>query len=129
MFDTTPVHINGVQLSPLEFISQLLINEWRLGPEEEDFTVMQVIVKGKKEGKEKKIEYNLLDHYDPKTKTSSMARTTGYTCTAVVNLIAKKLFNQKGVFPPELIGNNKECFDFVMNYLAERGVIWKKTEQ
>ena len=94
------------------------------GPEEEEFTVMKVIVKGK----EKTIEYNLLDRYDASTKTSSMARTTGYTCTAAVNLIAKKLFNEKGVFPPELVGNNKVCFDFVMNYLRERKVILKKSE-
>ena len=78
--------------------------------------------------KGKTIEYNLLDRYDAATKTSSMARTTGYTCTAAVNLIAKKLFNKKGVFPPELIGKNKKCFDFVMNYLKERNVNWKMSE-
>ena len=125
IFDTTPVNINGTYIAPLDFISKLLINEWKLGPEEEDFTVMKVIVKGQQEGKEKIIEYNLLDRYDHVTKTSSMARTTGYTCTAAVNLLKKILFNKKGVFPPELIGSNKECFDFVMNYLKERKVNWE----
>ncbi len=128
MFDTIPVNINGIMVSPLEFISRLLINEWKLGPEEEDFTVMKVIIKGEQDGKEKVIEYNLLDRYDPVTKTSSMARTTGYTCTAAVNLLIKNLFNRKGIFPPELIGSNKDCFDFVMNYLGARNVIWMKTE-
>ena len=55
-----------------------------------------------------------------------MARTTGYTCTAAVNLIAKKLFTEKGVFPPELVGKDKKCFDFVMNYLKERNVNWRQ---
>ncbi|MBL7747944.1 MAG: hypothetical protein JNM19_10980, partial [Chitinophagaceae bacterium] len=108
--------------SPLEFTSKLLVNEWKLGPEEEEFTVMKVVIKGK----DKTITYNLFDRYDAVTKTSSMARTTGYTCTAAVHLIAKELFTEKGVFPPELIGNRKECFVFVLNYLAERKVIWKK---
>lgn len=125
MFDTTPVNINGTHISPLDFISKLLINEWKLGPEEEDFTVMKVIVKGQQEGKGKIIEYKLLDRYDPVTKISSMARTTGYTCTAAVNLLIKNLFNKKGIFPPELIGSKKECFDFVMNYLKERNVNWE----
>ena len=62
------------------------------------------------------------------TKTSSMARTTGYTCTAAVNLITKGLFNEKGVFPPELVGKDKNCFEFVMNYLEERKVNWVMTE-
>ncbi len=54
-----------------------------------------------------------------------MSRTTGYTCTAAVHLIAKKLFTDKGVFPPELVGKNKNCFEFVIDYLKERGVNWK----
>ena len=56
-----------------------------------------------------------------------MARTTGYTCTAAVNLIAKSLFNKEGVYPPELVGNDKTCFEFVLNYLKDRNVNWRKT--
>ena len=123
-FDTAPLRIQEVDITPLDFTSKLLVNEWKLGPEEEEFTVMKVIVKG--EGKT--IEYNLLDRYDVATKTSSMARSTGYTCAAAVNLIAKGLFTKKGVFPPELVGKDKNCFDFVIEYLKQRNVIWKKSE-
>lgn len=120
-FDTTPLRIKKIDITPLDFTSKLLVNQWKLEPEEEEFTVMKVIVKGKG----KTIEYNLLDRYDAATATSSMARTTGYTCTAAVNLIAKKLFNEKGVFPPELIGSDKKCFDFVMGYLKNRRINWQ----
>jgi lysine 6-dehydrogenase len=126
-FDTTPLRIEEVDITPLDFTSKLLVNEWKLGPEEEEFTIMKVAVHGEKDGKKTTIEYNLLDRYDPVTKTSSMARTTGYTCTAAVNLVAKGMFNEKGVFPPELVGKDKKCFDFVMEYLKERNVIWKKS--
>jgi saccharopine dehydrogenase-like NADP-dependent oxidoreductase len=127
-FDAKPLRIHDADISPLEFTSKLLVNEWKLGPEEEEFTVMKVIVKGEKAGKEKTIEYDLFDRYDIATKTSSMARTTGYTCTAAVNLVLKGLFTKKGIFPPELVGKYKECFDFVVNYLKERNVNWKRTE-
>ncbi len=127
-FETTPLRIKDTDISPLEFTSKLLINEWKLGPEEEEFTVMKVIVKGEKDGNKKTIEYDLLDRFDKTTKTSSMARTTGYTCTAAVNLITKELFTEKGVFPPELVGRQKDCFDFVINYLKERKVNWKESE-
>lgn len=120
-FDTTPLRFQEVDISPFDFTSRLLVNQWKLDPEEEELTVMKVIVRGE----DKTIEYNLLDRYDVSTKTSSMARTTGYTCAAAVNLVAKNLFNEKGVFPPELVGKDKTCFDFVMNYLRERNVIWK----
>ncbi|MBK6527985.1 MAG: hypothetical protein IPG07_22000 [Crocinitomicaceae bacterium] len=43
-------------------------------------TVMRVTVKGTNDkGVEETVVYNLYDEYDPKTQTSSMARTTGYT--------------------------------------------------
>ncbi len=120
--DTAPLRINEVDITPLEFTSKLLVNQWKLEPGEEEFTVMKVIING--EGKT--IEYTLYDTYDKDTQTTSMARTTGYACTAAVNLIAKKMFNEKGVFPPELIGKDKKCFDFVMGYLKERNVNWKE---
>ena len=119
-FETAPLRINEVDITPLEFTSRLLVNQWKLEPGEEEFTVLRLIIKG--EGK--KIEYNLLDKYDANTQTTSMARTTGYTCTAVVNLLAKKMISEKGVLPPELIGKSKDCFDFVLGYLKERGIKW-----
>ena len=125
-FDEQEININGVFISPLQFCSKLLIQNWKLGADEEELTVMKIIIEGEENGEAKQIEYDLLDRYDSSTKTSSMARTTGYTCTAAVNLIEKGLFTEKGVFPPELVGKQKKCFDFIFSYLEKRGVCWKK---
>ena len=127
-FKETPIDVNGSKISPLKVTSQILFNEWKLGLEEEELTVMKVKLIGKKDGESKTIEWNLLDFYDHETKISSMARTTGYTCTAAVNLLAQNLFNEKGVFPPELVGKHKNCFDFTLEYLKERKVKWIKKE-
>ena len=127
-FSETPIDINGTKIAPIKVTSQILFNEWKLGLEEEELTVMKVKLIGKKDGEQKTIEWNLLDFYDHETKISSMARTTGYTCTAAVNLIAQDLFSEKGVFPPELVGKHKKCFDFVLDYLKERKVNWIKKE-
>jgi lysine 6-dehydrogenase len=123
-FSEEKITVDGKEITPLAFTSKILIDEWKLEEKEEELTVMKVVLHG--EGKT--IEYNLLDYYDTLTETSSMARATGYTCAASVNLLVNKLFTKKGVFPPELIGDDKACFDFVLNYLAERSVIWKKKE-
>jgi len=48
--------------------------------------------------KHKTICYDLFDMYDAATETSSMSRTTGYTCTAALNLLIENLFTEKGVF-------------------------------
>lgn len=123
-FSEVPMEINGTTITPLQFSSKLLFNEWKLGEEEEELTVMKVIVKGKN----KTITYDLLDRYDPVTKISSMSRSTGYVATGTLNMLAAGLFTEKGVFPPELVGKHKACFDFVLEYLKERGVIWRRHE-
>lgn len=112
-------------LSPLEFNSQILFDQWKLTPEETEFTIMQIVITG--EGKE--IMYKLYDENETSgTKFSSMSRTTGYACTAVAELIAQGLFTQKGLYAPETVGGTDECFSFVMKYLADRKVVYERTE-
>jgi len=124
-FDTEPINIKGQLISPIDFSSQVLFREWKLGEEERELTIMKVLIHGHENRQQKTIEYNLLDRFDNETKISSMSRTTGYTCTASANLIASGLFRERGVFPPELVGKNADCFNYVMHYLGERGVNWK----
>lgn len=124
-FETKPINWNGQEISPLDFSSAILIDQWRLKPGEEEFTIMRIKVSGTKDNKHYCVTYDLYDAYDKTTQTSSMSRTTGYTCTASLHLIMNGLFTEKGVFPPELVGRHKMCFRFVLDYLAERGVVYK----
>lgn len=126
-FSEETINYKGATIKPLDYTSAILLNEWKLGQEEE-FTVMKVVVKGKMNNAAKTIEYTMLDRFDNTTKTSSMSRTTGYTCTAAANAFAEGLITKKGVFPPELIGDDKKVFDYVINYLKERNVNWIKKE-
>ncbi|MEO6455280.1 MAG: saccharopine dehydrogenase C-terminal domain-containing protein, partial [Ginsengibacter sp.] len=91
-------------------------------------TIMQIKISGKENGKLKTIVYDLFDEYDPATKISSMARTTGYTCNAALHMIMNNIFTAKGVFPPELVGKDEECFNSILQYLKERNIEYKKTE-
>ncbi len=54
-----------------------------------------------------------------------MARTTGYTCTAVVNLLSEGLYTQKGISPPEFVGMSEKNFKFILKYLSDRGIDYK----
>ena len=127
-FGEEAISYKGEQIIPLNYTSAILLNEWKLQPGEEEFTIMKVVVKGKMSGASKTIEYTMLDRYDVATQTSSMSRTTGYTCTAAVNAFAEGLFSEKGVFPPELVGKDENCFNYILNYLKERNVNWVKKE-
>ena len=129
-FNEEKITLDGTDISPLDFTSKILFNEWQLGDTEEELTVMRISLKGTDEnGVEKTIVYNLHDVYCTKTNTSSMARTTGYTATAAANLFLDGLFIKKGIFPPELVGKYEKCFNYILKYLKERNVIYNKKEQ
>jgi saccharopine dehydrogenase-like NADP-dependent oxidoreductase len=125
-FDEEEITIRGNKLRPIDFTSNILFEQWKLQPTEAEFTIMTIVMKGIKNHQPTTVEYFLYDEYDETTQTASMSRTTGYTCTAAVNMLAQNLFSEKGVFPPELVGRHKACFDFIMNYLEERNVRWVK---
>ena len=126
-FDTEKVEVNGQMISPLDFTSKILFNEWKLGEKEEEITVLRVTLKGENtKGQIEEVVYSMHDEYNAETETSSMARTTGYTATAAANLFLEGLFAEKGVFPPELVGRHKVCFDYFFNYLEERDIHYLK---
>lgn len=129
-FSEEKVDVNGVQVSPLDFTSKILFKEWKLGESEEELTVMRVTLKGENaKGQIEEIVYNMHDEYCKDTKTSSMARTTGYTATAAANMFLEGLFTEKGVFPPELIGKHEACFNYFLKYLLERNINYVKSSR
>jgi saccharopine dehydrogenase-like NADP-dependent oxidoreductase len=127
-FAAEKIEVNGDMISPIDFTSKILFNEWKLGETEEEITVMRVTLKGENaNGQIEEVVYNLHDEYSAETKTSSMARTTGYTATAAANLFLDGLFNEKGVFPPELVGKHEACFNYFLAYLEERNIHYVKS--
>jgi lysine 6-dehydrogenase len=124
-FSYEEMEIKGVKVRPIDITAKLLFPKWKLKPGEEEFTVMRIRMWGEEGDESRQYEYNLLDRTDKATDTLSMARTTGYTCTAAVNLVADGKFSRKGICPPEYLGESEEDFKFIVNYLKERGVEYR----
>jgi saccharopine dehydrogenase-like NADP-dependent oxidoreductase len=126
-FSEEEIDLDGKKIRPLDFTSKVLIDEWKLGKHEEELTVMRITITGENDqGQREEIVYNLHDEYCTTTQTSSMSRTTGYTATAAANMFLKGLFKEKGVFPPELVGKHEACCLYILDYLKERGIEYKK---
>lgn len=120
-FSSEEVDVKGLSIRPVDLTARLLFPQWKLQPGEGDLTVMRVRI----EGEGAAVACDLLDRYDPATDTISMARTTGYTCTAVANLLLEGRFTRKGICPPEYVGASEGALAFVLAYLEARGVKWE----
>ena len=121
-FSHDEIEFSGKKIKPIELTSKLLFPFWQPDEDEDEFTLMKIKIAGGKSDQKKIIEYVLLDRSDMKTKTSSMARTTGYTCTSAARLILEGKFSRKGICPPEFIGEEDGCFDKIISLLDERNI-------
>ncbi|MFI5142562.1 MAG: saccharopine dehydrogenase C-terminal domain-containing protein [Thermoanaerobaculales bacterium] len=127
-FGQAHVDVNGVNVRPIDLTSRLLFALWKLGEGEEDLTVMRVEAEGVRQGRRVRRQLDLLDRYDRASATTAMARTTGYTCTAGVRALARGLYTRKGISPPEFLGREPGCYEFVIDELAARGVVFRDSE-
>mgnify|MGYP006115937593 CR=1 FL=1 len=119
-FSYDEIEVKGQKIRPIDVTSKLLFPKWEMKEGDKDFTIMRIIIKGKENGNDTIYRYDLLDRFH--NNTISMARTTGFTCTAVVNLVLNGDYNRKGISPPEYLG---EHLTFVKKYLEERSVFYK----
>lgn len=124
-FDETPIRLNGSEVRPIDLTAALLFPKWALRDKEEDLTILKLIISGQEDGRKKRYTYSMLDRYNAETGTPSMARTTGYTCTAVARLILDGSFERKGICPPEYVGQVEGCLERVINDLKDRGVVYR----
>ena len=125
-FDENPIDIKGVKIKPLDLTSELLFPKWKLKEDEDELTVMRVMVQGKKDGKRLRYTYDLLDYYDKEEKATSMSRATGFPCAIVAHLIAEGEYTHKGVSPPEYLGKEHEVYNKILKELAKRNIIYRK---
>lgn len=121
-FNPEPVEVDGSQVIPLSLTSRLLFDQWFMKEGEKDLTVMQVILKGKEKNKQVVYQYDLLDHFNEKTGITSMARTTGYTCTIVARQLLKGMIPDRGICPPEYLGKIPGLFEDLLVEYQKRGI-------
>jgi lysine 6-dehydrogenase len=121
-FAAEPVKIAGQPVRPLDLTSKLLFEHWRLREGEEDLTIMKVVTEGSKSGRRYRYTHDLLDRYDRKTNITAMARTTGYTCTIVARMVARGMLRHEGICPPELVGRDARCYEFLLAEYARRKI-------
>lgn len=127
LFGEQPVTLAAGSVVPRELTAALLFEQWRPEAGAPELTVMRVEAEGLADGRPTRLVWDLLDSPPPSLGVSSMARTTGYTCTAVADLFAEGGLPEAGLWLPERIGATEGGWDHVASYLGERGVVIRET--
>ena len=119
------LEFEGVKVSPMDLTGKVLFPTWQLQKGEPDIMIFESSVKGMKDGEPKAFTIKLYDRYCPETDVISMARTTGYTATVALRMLANGTYAHKGISPPEYIGQDPECVTFMLDHLNDKGVHWE----
>lgn len=122
-FSREPIQVGKQKVIPLEFTAAFLESKYALG-EEGDVTLMRVEVSGKKSGESRTHVFELLDFYDPETRTTSMARSTAFPASIAAQMIASGEISQRGVVFPEDVFQGSLFKPFVRE-LKKRGIAIK----
>ena len=125
-FSQDEIEVRGQKIRPLDVTAKLLFPMWKLEPGEGDITVMQILIEGRKNGQKLRYVYDLFDRFDPTTGVTSMARTTGYTATMALRMVAEGIYTEPGISPPEYLGGQFGCVDYLLKGLAARGVVYRE---
>jgi saccharopine dehydrogenase-like NADP-dependent oxidoreductase len=128
-FSETPVDVDGTHVRPIDVATRLLFPMWQMNDGDEDVTIMRILVEGAGKKGPTRMTYDLVDRFDRATGTSAMARTTGYTATTAVRMLAAGLWTEPGVIAPERLGQNAACTDFILAGLRERNVVYHASTQ
>jgi len=126
-FDTDCVDIGGEKIRPVDVTSRLLFEQWQMAEEETDLTVMLVVMTGRQRRKHERREFFLLDRFDPRTGTTSMARTTGYTCASLARLVLTGGYRRAGISPPEYLGWTPGCYEHLLAELGQRNIVVRES--
>jgi len=117
-FSEQEVEVKGKKVRPIDLTSTLLFECWNLTPDDKEFTVMRIELTDARST----VRYTITDRGDLENEMSSMARLTGFTCTAALRFMAKSNELPKGILAPELLSSSPEAFEYVIKYLKKKGV-------
>ncbi len=125
-FSGEEIEVGGNKVRPLDVTARLLFPMWKLEEGEGDITVMQIRIEGVRNNQRLRYVYDLCDRYDHDMGVTSMARTTGYTATMALRMVAEGLYTHQGISPPEYMGRQFGCVDYLLKGLADRGIHYRE---
>ena len=121
LFSREPVTLGDQQVIPRKVLEAVLDSGMKLG-EEEDMTLLRVVVEGKKSGRPEAHIFEMADRYDAEKRFTSMAKTTSFPASVAAQMIVSGEIAQKGSFFPEDIFHD-ELYQPFIDQLEKRGVI------
>ncbi len=94
-----PVEVDGVSVKPRRVLGEMLLRS--LPADGPDVVLIRVEFRGKTDGDDHSLRYDIIDYLDPQTGLSAMMRTTAIPASIIAQMMARGEIKQKGAVPQE----------------------------
>lgn len=111
-----PIIADYAKIAPRKVFAELL--QKHLPADEPDFVLIRLEFVGTKNGRRKKLRYDIVDKFDEKTNLSAMMRTTAFPASIVAQMAASGETKMRGATPQEMAIDPEK---FIAE-LARRGI-------
>ncbi|MFL5633643.1 MAG: saccharopine dehydrogenase family protein, partial [Gemmatimonadaceae bacterium] len=100
LLELKPVDVKGVKVVPRDLVVAAM-GPRLTKPDAHDLVAMRVFAEGKKDGKPKRVGWEMVDRYDDENGISAMERSTGYSLSITGQMQARGEIGKAGVFTPD----------------------------
>ncbi|MFL5484899.1 MAG: saccharopine dehydrogenase family protein [Gemmatimonadaceae bacterium] len=100
LLDLKPVDVKGVKVVPRDLVVAAM-GPRLTKPDAHDLVAMRVFAEGTKDGKPKRVGWEMVDRYDDENGISAMERSTGYSLSITGQMQARGEIGKAGVFTPD----------------------------
>jgi len=119
-----PILVNKKEVSPRQFVHDLLAPQLQYLPTERDVAGIRIEVVGLKDGQRKRVIYQMIDRRDLETGLLAMQRTVGYTASIGAQMVLNGQISKRGLLTP----TRDIPSDIFIDELKKRGIHIQRTE-
>jgi len=119
-----PILVGEEEVSPMQFVHDLLAPQLQYSPSERDVAGLRIEVVGLKNGKSKRVIYQMIDLRDLETGMLAMQRTVGFTASIGAQMLLSGQITKRGLLTP----TRDIPSDMLIEELAKRGITIQRTE-
>jgi saccharopine dehydrogenase-like NADP-dependent oxidoreductase len=122
--DPAPIPVGNASIVPRDFVRSLLEPQLQYADDERDVAVIRVDVRGLKNGRRRRLLYQVIDLRDLTSGLLAMNRTVGYTASIAAQMILRGDIKKRGLLSPL----TDIPTDIFLKELRERGITVQREE-
>ncbi len=100
LLDEEPVLVDGVPVDRQRYLAAVLEPQLQYKEDERDLSILCLKVAGQKDGRPRRLIYQVVDRRDLSTGLTGMSRTVGFTVSIGAQMIGAGLISRRGLLSP-----------------------------